>query len=188
MEDPPDHLFIALCTTEANKIPDPIKSRCFHLALKPCKNNEIEMLLEFVCQSEGWVVDNNVFNAIVQAATGQPRKGLSILQTGHLCQNVDELSTVIAGVENEGSPAIALMQLLFSGNRNWDRIRELLSQIEDDEAAWAMSQRWLLAVMLKSPEGKAKMAHAILDALTFPRSGFDRKVQFAVCITSMLWN
>ena len=188
MEDPPEHLFMALCTTEANKIPDAIKSRCFHLALKPCKTAEIEMLLDLVCQTEGWVIDGVVFSAIVQAATGQPRKGLSILQTGHLCQTVDELSSVIAGVENGGSPAIALMQLLFSGNRNWDKIRDLLGQIEDDDAAWAICQRWLLTCMLRSPEGKAKQAHAILDALTFPRSGFDRKVQFAVCITSLLWN
>jgi DNA polymerase-3 subunit gamma/tau len=188
MEDPPDHLFMVLCTTEANKIPDAIKSRCFHLALKPCKTSEIEMLLELVCQMEEWEVNGAVFQAIVQAATGQPRKGLSILQTGHLCQTVEELSSVIAGVENDGSPAIALMQLLFSGNRNWDKIRDLLGQIEDDEAAWAICQRWLLTCMLRSPESKAKMAHTILDALTFPRSGFDRKVQFAVCITSLLWN
>lgn len=188
IEDPPPHFYVALCTTEVNKIPASIKSRCFHLDLKPCKSDEIEGLLDMVAQVEGWIVDNTVFNAIVKAATGQPRKGLSILQAGRLCQNVEELATIVASVESEDSPAIALMQLLFSGNRNWDRIRELLSQIEDDEAAWAMSQRWLLAVMLKSPEGKAKMAHTILDALTFPRSGFDRKVQFVVCITSMLWN
>jgi DNA polymerase-3 subunit gamma/tau len=35
LEEPPDHLYIMLCTTELEKVPDTIRNRCFHVVLKP---------------------------------------------------------------------------------------------------------------------------------------------------------
>lgn len=188
IEEPPAYLYIVLCTTELAKVPETIRTRCFHLALKPCKTNEIEDFVTTISEIEGWTVTNDVLMAIVQASTGQPRKALSLLQAGHLCTTRDELSQIVAAVESDSSPAIGLMQYLLTGGKHWGKVQGFLTAIEDDEEAWATATRFLLAVMLKSEEAKAQVAHRILDALTFPRSGFDRKAQFAVCITAYLWN
>jgi DNA polymerase III gamma/tau subunit len=187
-EEPPPDLYLFFCTTEANKVPDTIKTRSHCIPLKPVTNNEIADLLEVVCEVEGWKVNNEVMNAIVGASTGQPRKALSILQAGHLCVDRNELARVVVAVETDNAPVLQLMYYLVNGGRDWGKVQGWLSQIEDEEEAWSSATRYLSNEIIRSKEEKARAAHKVLDALTFPRNGYDRKALFTVAVTSYLWN
>jgi DNA polymerase III gamma/tau subunit len=190
IEEPPKCIYIALATTELTKVPETIRTRCYHVPLKPCKPTEIEDLLKFVCEVEQWQVNYDVLSAIIQAATGQPRKGLSYLQAGHICQTRDEVAQVVAQVDSESSPVSAMMYFLLKGGRDWTKVRSWLSEVVEGEEAFASATGYLINVMLKPDcaEETAKKAQAILDALFFPRSGFDRKGRFVAAITAYLWS
>jgi DNA polymerase III gamma/tau subunit len=190
LEEPPDYLYLALCTTELEKVPETIRTRTLHTVLKPCSMREIEDLILLIADLEGWQLAGDVVNGLVGAATGQPRKAISYLQAGHSCQTREELSQVIAAVESESGAMLQLMNYLVKGGKDWKRCAAWLREVEDSEDAWSTCTRYQMNLMLRedTSEQQAQAAHRILDSLLFPRAGFDRKAQLVEAIAAFLWN
>lgn len=183
LEDPPDFLYVALCTTELEKVPDAIRTRCYPCPLKFLKPYEIEELLITICELESWQVSPSTFQAIVQASTGQPRKALSILQAGYSVVDRDELAKVIAEVDIDTSPLTELIRFILAGGTNWERVRVLLEKIDESDIL-ASATRYITAVIVRSSEKvNAYKAWRLLNSMTQPRSVWDGKAQFvnAVC-------
>lgn len=188
LEEPPAHFYAALCTTEPAKVPDSIKQRCFHVQLKPLSTTEIIDLVDLVCELEEWNPDAGVLTGIVQAAQGLPRRALSILQAGHACRNVEELSEIVAAVDVENSPGIELARYMMKGGKDWKTIQGLMATIEDEEQAFQQMSAFLSACMTRSQkEGEAQTAWRLLDALTYPRNTWDRRAHLNAVVGSILW-
>lgn len=186
LEEPPPHLYFALCTTEANKVPEAIKGRCYSVTLKKLKLQELSDLLILVCEVEQWTVQGDVFNAITVAADGSARKALSILHAGHAVANAKELYDIIETVEAEGTPAVELCQYLIKGGRNWNIISKTLKGIEDEEAAIAVMGRYLTGAMARSEDQQAKEIYVLLRAFT-ETTNWDKKIQLYAAVGKMLW-
>jgi len=189
LEEPPAHLYIALCTTALDKVPETIKTRCYHVPFKPLPPAEIEALLTVVADMEGWDVHPDILALAVQAATGQPRKGLTILEQIHDYRSRDEARRVIDLVE-ASDPIIELLQHLLSGKKSWKQIRALLARLEDSdfEAAAIIAGRYIAGALVRCEEEKAAAsAWALLDALLFPSSTYDKKTAFLAAVGRMLW-
>jgi DNA polymerase-3 subunit gamma/tau len=189
LEEPPAHLYIALCTTELHKVPETIVTRCYHVALRPLKPAEIEDLCMVVAELEGWTVHNDVMQAVIQAATGQPRKALSILQAVHDAPSRDEVRRIIT-LMDATDPLIALLQYLLAGKKAWAVIKGHLSRIEEDdfEELSIGAGRYIVGALLRAEtDASAQLAWRLLDALVFPTSTFDRKASFMAAIGRMIW-
>ena len=190
LEEPPPHLYFALTSTEPEKIPDAVQTRCYHIALRRLSSEEIAILVDAVCASEGWEVHNDVRQAIIQSATGQPRKALTILQAVHDVESRDEVKRIIR-LHDASDPLIEICQFLISGKRGWEPIQKLLVQVNDDafEEASTLCGRYILAAMLRAEsEQAAKTAYRLLDALVFPASTYDKKLAFCAAIGRMIWD
>lgn len=191
LEEPPAYLFIALCTTEISKVPETIKTRCYSVPLKPLKPKEMEELISMVCELEEWTVKPDVFQAILQASTGQPRKALSILQAGHSITTREELGKVVAEVESENSAAAELCRLLLKTDKPlWSLVAPLLQRIEedDDEEAISIATRYMSKAMTSPQENIARRAWTILDALTYPQSVNSKKSQLSAAVGRIVWS
>jgi DNA polymerase III gamma/tau subunit len=189
LEEPPSHLMIILCTTELAKVPESIRTRCFHVALKPLRNADIEMLVEIVAGAEGWTVANDVMEAVVIAATGQPRKALSLLQAVHDCEDREEVKRIIA--LNETTDDMLELFRAIVGRKPWGLVRGMLERIEDDawESASVAGSRYIMSVLVKTEdELQAQRIWKLLDALTFPSETYDRKAHFYAALGRMLWS
>lgn len=189
LEEPPPHLFLALCTTEHAKVPETIVTRCFHVALRPLSDPEITDLVLAVAGAERWDVRDDVVQAVVQAATGQPRKSLSILQAVHDAASRDEVKRIIALLDDSDA-IMKLAKLLVSGQGGWEAIRKELARIGDDEFEDASIPlgRYIATVMVKEENpARAKRLWTLLDALVWPTTTYDRKVAFYTAIGRMLW-
>jgi DNA polymerase-3 subunit gamma/tau len=186
MEEPPAYLYIALCTTEVTKIPDNIRTRCHPCSLKALRPNEISDLLEVICSIEGWQVSDSTFGGILQAATGQPRKALSILQAGHAAENLDELAKIIDQVDREDSAISNLCKYLMQGGRDWTRIQNMIAQIDDDEAIHAAIRYITAASMRTEKEEQAKKYWLMLEAMT-SGNGFDKRAALVMAVGRILW-
>jgi len=187
VEEPPDYLYFALCTTESEKVPPTIKTRCYPVALKPINPIEIADLLETVAELEGWVVENNVFQAIVQGADGSARRALSILQAGHSCVSKEELGKVIEGIDVDDKPAIKLAKALLKGVKHWKAISQYLAELDgqEEEAIFTMS-RYFAAVIVKSEEEQAQHIYRMLRSFT-ETDTWDHRVHFYTAIGKILW-
>ena len=189
LEEPPPHLYIALCTTEANKVPDTINTRCYHVALRALKPAEIEDLLILVAELEGWTVAPDVMQAVVQAATGQPRKALSILQSVWDAPSRDEVRRII-NLMDASDPLIAVCQHLLAGKKSWKIIGEQLQRldIDDFEEASIAAGRYIMGAMTNArDENDARRAWLLLEALLFPANSWDKKAVFIAAVGRMIW-
>lgn len=187
IEDAPPFAYFAFCTTDAQKVPTTIKTRCYPVDLKPLKAPDIEELLEVVSELEGWKVENDVFQAIVQASEGSARRALSVLQAGHSCKSKDELSTLVAGVERDDNPALEIARHLVKGGRSWKQLSILLEKIEDFDEAVISITRYLAVAMTRSDEAQACDLWRAIRALSETSSSWDSKVKLYSGVGKILW-
>jgi len=79
LEEPPEHIVFILATTDPQKVPDTIKSRCQCFNFKRISDKEIvEKLLE-ICTAEDINIEKEVLDRIASASNGGLRDSLSSL-------------------------------------------------------------------------------------------------------------
>ena len=80
LEEPPEHALFVLCTTEPQKLPETIISRCLHIAFKPPTDEEMKRSLRRVAKGEGLQIDDEGFAQISKLSSGSFRDGAKILE------------------------------------------------------------------------------------------------------------
>ena len=79
LEEPPEHAKFIFATTEANKVPVTIISRCQRFDFKRITITAMTEALKAICQKESLSADDESLYAIAKAAQGSMRDALSIL-------------------------------------------------------------------------------------------------------------
>ncbi len=85
LEEPPPHAIFILATTELNKVPVTVLSRCRRLQLRRVDAPTLQAHLLHVCQSEGFTCANDAAMALALAADGSVRDALSLLDQAIAC-------------------------------------------------------------------------------------------------------
>ncbi|MEJ5257412.1 MAG: DNA polymerase III subunit gamma/tau [Fervidobacterium sp.] len=80
LEEPPEHILFVLATTNPEKIPPTIISRCHVLEFRNISKEDIVQRLKEVCESEGFDVTEEALEKISKKAAGGLRDALSILE------------------------------------------------------------------------------------------------------------
>ena len=79
LEEPPSHVKFLLATTDPQKLPATILSRCLQFNLRLLTAQEISGQLEVIVRAEGLGFDEEGLNILSRAADGSMRDGLSLL-------------------------------------------------------------------------------------------------------------
>lgn len=102
LEEPPPHVYFALCTTNSEKIPKTIDTRCHTYLLQPVSTKEIFEYLVIISDIEEIKLSKECLDIIAEGCEGSPRKALVYLSQCRACTTVDEVSALIElGVENK---------------------------------------------------------------------------------------
>ncbi|MBI4080838.1 MAG: DNA polymerase III subunit gamma/tau [Candidatus Levybacteria bacterium] len=80
LEEPPSHALFMLCTTEPQKVPQTILSRCFHIPFHFATEEELVRSFTRIVKSEGIIVDQEILKTIAKLADGGFRDGAKILE------------------------------------------------------------------------------------------------------------
>ena len=80
LEEPPEHVKFILATTEPQKIPATILSRCQRFDFKRISNEDIIKRLKIVCDESKIEINEDALNLIATLAEGGMRDALSILE------------------------------------------------------------------------------------------------------------
>ena len=78
LEEPPEYLKFVLATTDPQKVPVTVLSRCLQFNLRPIAPETIAEQLEKVLQAENVVADKQALRMIARAARGSMRDALSL--------------------------------------------------------------------------------------------------------------
>ena len=81
LEEPPTHAVFVLATTESQKIPATILSRCMRFDFKLIPQEDLEERLRFVFDKIGKKYDEEAISAIARAGAGSVRDMLSVADT-----------------------------------------------------------------------------------------------------------
>lgn len=80
LEEPPEHVKFILATTEPQKLPATILSRCQRFDFKRISNEDIKKRLKIVCKESKLEITEEALNIIAVLSEGAMRDALSILE------------------------------------------------------------------------------------------------------------
>jgi DNA polymerase-3 subunit gamma/tau len=135
LEEPPPHVKFVLATTDPEKIPVTILSRCLQFNLKRLLPGQIRDYLAEIVASEGMETEGEALDLLSRAADGSMRDGLSLLDQaiafggGRLCG--DDVRQML-GLVDHGHIA-ALISALAAGDAMTllAMVQELVAQSRD---------------------------------------------------------
>jgi DNA polymerase-3 subunit gamma/tau len=94
LEEPPEHVKFILATTEPQKLPTTILSRCQRFDFKKITNDNIVKRLKIICEESNIKITEEALNLIAVLSEGAMRDAISILE--RCCQeSVDEIGVNI---------------------------------------------------------------------------------------------
>jgi DNA polymerase-3 subunit gamma/tau len=79
LEEPPPHVKFILATTDPQKVPVTVLSRCLQFNLKRLSREQIEAQLRHILQQEKILHDDQALSLLARGADGSMRDGLSLL-------------------------------------------------------------------------------------------------------------
>lgn len=80
LEEPPKHAIFVLCTTDPEKLPKTITSRCLIINFKKAAKSEIVGKLKKVCEEEKWEYEEEALGEIAKLSEGSFRDANKILE------------------------------------------------------------------------------------------------------------
>jgi len=118
LEEPPEHVKFLFATTEVNKVPVTVLSRCQRFDLRRIPAEKLAAHFAEVSKAEGVEVETEALGMIARAAEGSARDGLSILDQaiahGAGAVTVEQVRDML-GLADRGRIR-RLLQLVLSGD------------------------------------------------------------------------
>ncbi len=127
LEEPPAHVKFLLATTEVDKVPVTVLSRCQRFDLRRISSEKLAEHFSRVATKEGIAAEPEALMLIARAAEGSARDGLSIL----------DQAIAHADIEGGGIQAQAVREMLGHSDRG--AVRDLLTLILAGDGAGALA-------------------------------------------------
>ncbi|HLK51883.1 MAG TPA: DNA polymerase III subunit gamma/tau [Candidatus Angelobacter sp.] len=104
LEEPPPHIIFMMATTQAEDIPQTIRSRCQHFSFHAVKFDEIIGQLGAIAEKENIAADSEALAVLAEAGDGSMRDALSIMDQAIACCGTSLSGELVRGlVGNVGS-------------------------------------------------------------------------------------
>jgi DNA polymerase-3 subunit gamma/tau len=117
LEEPPDHVVFVLATTDPQKVPVTVLSRCMQFGLRNMTPAAVSARLAYVLQEEKVPFDAPALELIARAAAGSMRDALSLLDQaialGGGSVSLESVRDMLGAVD--GQMVAQLLQLLAAG-------------------------------------------------------------------------
>ena len=169
IEEPPEHLIFILATTELNKVPATILSRCQRFSFRRLRPEDIAGRLNFIAYQEGIQIAPAALRLLSRLADGAMRDGVSLLdQCASACQGelTEELvcqTLGLAGVKRTGellmaagkqdtAQALSTFEALYAEGKDLGALFDELSALCRD-----------LLVLKAAPKSGVSMLSGIAD-------------------------
>ena len=170
LEEPPEHLMFILATTELQKVPATILSRCQRHSFKRIEAPTIAAYLETIAQREGFTLTKDAAELIARLAEGGVRDALSLLDQCSASEKID-LDAVYSAMGLAGNRRTASLLDRVLAHDTEKALREFSAMWMDgkDPAVLLTELTGLLrdTLMMKvAPKGGASLISGGYDSAT----------------------
>lgn len=157
LEEPPEHVKFFLATTDPQRLPVTILSRCLQFHLKALSTDALKGHLAHVCTQEGVTAEPAALQALSQSAKGSVRDALSLLE-----------QSIAYGQGKVTSESVRHML----GASSADAITALLEAILQEDPATALAQVDAMAedgvIFENAVDQLIELAHQVCVAQVVP--------------------
>ena len=173
IEEPPEHLYIAFCTTEIAKVPKTIKTRCQAFDLKLVGTKDIVRLLDEIIFAEGDDVTKlggDSIRAIATKADGSVRQAIVYLQSVLHCGSKAEVLKVLDSVDPESDEAFQIVRAIVNNN-SFMKVKNMVGALEQDnvEGIRIVVMNYAASALLKTKDkDKAGWFLEVMDEFSEP--------------------
>ena len=139
LEEPPEHVKFLFATTDPQKLPITVLSRCLQFNLRAMRPEQVENQLIKILTNEGIEFDQPALNAISKAADGSMRDGLSLLDQaiaqGGGAVKSDDVDNMLGTIKAEHTEGI----LKALSENDVDRIMQVIADMADNAVDFSVA-------------------------------------------------
>jgi len=163
LEEPPEHAYFILATTDPQKLLGTFKDRCTTYEMKPLDDEEMMALLDGIIESEEKEVPQDVLESIITSANGMPRQAIKTLERVIDLPKKKMLEASEQIMETEAQ-TIDLCRVLLQKKPTWKDVTKILSvlQAEPESVRYAVLG-YCNSILLK---GDNPRAYAVMCCFT----------------------
>jgi len=172
LEEPPAHAVFILATTEVQKIPPTVLSRCQRHEFRRIPLNFIQLQLKEIAEKEGIEVDPAALTAIARQATGSMRDAVSLL---------DQLASTGSAVNLELTKQVM-------GTAGGENVYALVNAILNDDAGEAISQINLALDRGSDPRQFGRQVADVLRSVLMAKIGNSDQIELTLDETEKINN
>lgn len=183
LEAPPPHVVFLFATTEVDKVPATVLSRCLRFHMKRMPLELLTQYLRHVAENQGFQVDDTALAMLVSSSEGSVRDALSLL---------DQALLTAAGPSASGSEKCLTAKILqdMLGFRDAKVVADLLKACVQSDAPQALQIARLIydegADPLVTLQQMSSLVHALTDNVVGNKLGaFDAQNQAAA--SGLFW-
>lgn len=169
IEEPPPWVYWFFCTTEANKVPESIKTRCLRYELKPVPTGVLLNYLDDIAKAEKLKLAKGVIDLCAKEAGGSPRQALANLGVCLEAADRAEAAELLASAA-ESEEAVALARALYS-NAPWSDLTRIIAGMDspNPESVRHVVRAYGTKIVLNTQKERvAGMALEVLEAFSEP--------------------
>ena len=168
MEEPPEHLLFILATTELQKVPATILSRCQRFSFKRILPRDMEQQLLKVASVESIDLTADGAELLARMANGALRDALSLLDQCRAAAGVIDAPAVLDTLGLAGSTQTLQLQRLLLGRQSGDALALLDQLYRSGKDVTALLGELSdlcrdMTVMKAAPEGGAALLSGVYD-------------------------
>ncbi len=127
LEEPPEHVVFVLATTELQKLPATIISRCQRFDFRRISTEALSARLHLIARAEGFTLNDEAARLIARHAQGGMRDAISLLELcagNHLPITADLVTDTIGSAGREGMLRVATAV----AERNYEALFEIVDE------------------------------------------------------------
>lgn len=167
IEEPPEHVYICLCTTDPQKLKGTVKNRCHQVKVENISNSDLYTLLMDVAGLENMKLPNHVCRHIIEKSDNTPRTALVLLDSIKDLEP-EEMEEAVTVMQEEKEEVVNLFNELIKGGSNVFNIVKSLKN-EDSETVRRIMLACASNIITGSNSVKRKeKAYLILQAFEKP--------------------
>lgn len=136
LEEPPEYVKFLLATTDPQKLPITILSRCMQFHLKALEPKAISQHLAYILQQEKIPFESTALDKLAKAAQGSIRDSLSLTDQAIAMSNANITTDVVAtmlGLLDDNQP-IEILYALQQGNG--EKLMQIVQAVADKGGDW----------------------------------------------------
>ncbi len=175
LEEPPEHTFFFLCSTDPNQLLPTVRDRCMEFQVAPLSRVETADLLLWVLKEAQIEIDEKVLRKICEISEGTPRTALVLLGQVIDIENPEiALDSLIAGIKE--IEAIEIVKILIDPNikDKWPKIVKILNSLKAAEYEQLRLGifSYLMSMLKSKPNSRiAEIISYFMDELRRPYKG-----------------